>query len=189
MVGMKMKTTRDITLIVMFAVLIFVFRFFVGRVAGLVVGIPGFVYVFTIFYSIIHSLSFLMYKGRRWRLFTQVLLSVSLFLVFIDPTFRPNEMTILLNFLIVDVVFNSFYGYFEQREKLLWLTILFQVYYWTTYLLWILLFNVTLFFPFEAFLKNWFIPVVTVMLPIMIVEALAGGYIGYKIYQRVEKLA
>jgi hypothetical protein len=29
----------------------------------------------------------------------------------------------------------------------------------------------------------------SVMLPIMIIEAIAGGYIGYKIYRRVEKLA
>jgi len=173
----------------MFAVLIFIFRFFIGRAAGLVIGIPGFAYVFTIFYSIVQSLSFLMYKGRRWRLFAQVLLSVSLFLVFIDPILRPNEMAILLNFLIADIVFNSFYGSFERKNKLLWLTIIFQVYYWTTFLLLTLLFSVALFYPFEAFMKNWFIPVVSVMLPIMIIEALAGSYIGYKIYLRVEKLA
>jgi hypothetical protein len=28
----------------------------------------------------------------------------------------------------------------------------------------------------------------TIGLPIMIIEAIAGGYIGYKIYRRVEKL-
>jgi hypothetical protein len=181
------KSSRDITLIIMFAVIIIIFRFLIGRFVGMI-AIPGFIYALSIFYSVVQSVSFLTYRGRRWRFFAQGLLSTLLFFVFINPTFRPNEMAILLNFFIVDVVFNSFYGSFERKNKLLWLTFIFQLYYWITYAFWILLFNVALFFPFESFLKNWFIPVMSVMLPIMILEALAGGYIGYKIYRRVEKL-
>jgi hypothetical protein len=32
------------------------------------------------------------------------------------------------------------------------------------------------------------IQVMSIMLPVMIIEAIAGSYIGYKIYRRVEKL-
>jgi hypothetical protein len=181
------KNSRDVTLTVMFAVLSFLFSLLIGRVVGMIT-IPGFVYVLSIFYSIIQSLSFLMYKGRRWRLFSQALLSTLLFIMIINPAFRPNEMAILLNIFIADVVFNSFYGSFEKNNKLLWLTILFQVYYWISYSLSILLFNVALFHQFERFMANWFIPVMSVMLPVMIIEAIAGSYIGYRIYRRVEKL-
>jgi xanthosine utilization system XapX-like protein len=45
-----------------------------------------------------------------------------------------------------------------------------------------------LFYPFEQFLNNWFIPVMSVSLPVMVIEAIVGSYIGYKIYKRVEKL-
>jgi len=46
----------------------------------------------------------------------------------------------------------------------------------------------SLFVPWEEVITTWFVPVMSVMLPIMIIEAIAGSYIGYKIYRRVEKL-
>jgi len=46
-----------------------------------------------------------------------------------------------------------------------------------------------MFYPLEWVLDNWFIPIMSVMLPVIIIEAIAGGYIGYKIFGRVEKLA
>jgi len=97
-------------------------------------------------------------------------------------------MAILMNYFIVDVVFNSFYVSFDKKNKLLWLTISLQLYYWIAYTFWLLLFATALFFPFESFLNNYFIPVFSVMLPVLIIEAIAGSYIGYKIYRRVEKL-
>jgi hypothetical protein len=179
------KSGRDFTLVILFAVLIFIFRLLVDRGVGMI-SIPGFAYVLSMFFSVIYSLAFLMYKGRRWRLFFQALLSTLLYLAFINSAFRPTEMATLLNMFIVDVVFNSLYGLFERKNKLLWLTILFQVYFWATYSLWLLVFYSVLFYPFEAFLKNWFIPTMSIM-PVLIVEGLAGGFIGYQIYRRVKK--
>ena len=179
-----MKISRDITLIMMFAVLIFVFRLLIDRGVGMI-NIPGFAYILSIFFSIVYSLFFLMCKGRRWRLFFQALLSTLLYIIFINTAFHPTEMATLLNLFIVDVVFNSLYGPFERKNKLLWLTILFQVYYWATYSLWLLVFYSVLFYPFEAFLKNWFIPTMSII-PVLIVEGLAGGFIGYQIYRRVK---
>ena len=186
-----MKMSKDITLVIMFAVLTFVFRFLIGRFVGMVEGLialPGFSYLLSIFFSIIHSVAFLMYGGRRWRLFSQAVLSTLLFLMFINPAFRAVEMATLLNMFIVDVVFNSFYGSFERKNKLLWLTLIFQAYYWATHSIWLLLFSVALFFPFEPFFNNWFVPTMSVMIPIMVAEGLIGGYIGYHIYLRVKKV-
>ena len=37
-------------------------------------------------------------------------------------------------------------------------------------------------------IEQWFIPIMSVMLPIMIIEAIAGGYLGYQIYLRAKKV-
>ena len=180
-----MKASRDITLVIMFAVLTFLFRFLIGRFVGLI-AIPGFAYVLSIFFSIIHSVAFLMYKGRRWRIFSQAVISSLLYIIFINPAFRPVEMATLTNMFIVDVVFNSFYRSFERKNKLFWLTILFQIYYWATHSIWLLIYSVALFYDFEPFFNNWFVPTMSVMLPIMVMEGLVGGYTGYQIYKRVK---
>ena len=183
-------SSRDVALVIMFAAIVTVFRFLIGRFVGMVsmITFPGFVYTLSIFYSIVQSASFLLFRGRRWRFLSLGLLSTLLFFIFVSPVFRPNEMAILLNYFVIDVVFNSFYGSFEQKNRLLWLAIIFQLYYWIAYAFWILFFNAALFYPFEQFLNNWFIPVMSVSLPVMIIEAIVGSYIGYKIYKRVEKL-
>jgi hypothetical protein len=185
-----MKNSKDITLIIMFSVIVIVFRFFIGQFVLMMstITFPGFVFLLSIFFSVIQCVSFLMFKGRRWRFFALGVLSTLLFFIFINPTLRANEMAILMNYFIVDVVFNSFYVYFDKKNKLLWLTISLQLYYWIAYTFWLLLFATALFFPFESFLNNYFIPVFSVMLPVMVIEAIAGSYIGYKIYRRVEKL-
>jgi hypothetical protein len=183
-----MKTSRDLALIVMFAVLTFVFQALIGQVPALITGVPGIGYAFTIVYSIIQSVAFLMYEGRRWRIFAQGLLFSLIAFPFI-PTFTPPAaMAAILNSFIVDVVFNSLYGYFKKENRLFWWILLTQVYHWATLPLWLLPF-ISLFAPIQEVIEIWFIPVMSVMLPIMIVEAIAGSYIGYKIYKRVEDFA
>jgi len=185
--GLDVNHSRDITLIIMLSVITLIFRFLISRTVAMI-QIPGFIYVLSIFFSIIQSLAFLLFKGKRWRLFTLGVLSTLLFMIFINPTFRANEMAILLNYFSADIIFNSFYRRFEQKSKLLSLTIIFQLYYWIAYAFWILILTTALFIPFERFMQNWFVPVMSVMLPVIIIEALAGSFIGYKIYRRVEKL-
>jgi hypothetical protein len=170
----------------MFTVLIFAFRLLIDRGVGMI-NIPGLAYILSIFFSIIYSLFFLMCEGRRWRLFSQALLSTLLYIAFINSVFHPTEMATLLNLLIADVLFNSLYGAFERKNKLLWLTLLFQVYFWATYPLWLLVFYSVQFYTFEAFLMNWFIPTLSIT-PLLIVEGLTGGFIAYQIYRRVKKI-
>jgi hypothetical protein len=170
----------------MFTVLIFAFRLLIDRGVGMI-NIPGLAYILSIFFSIIYSLFFLMCKGRRWRLSLLALLSTMLCVIFINTAVHPTEMATLLNLFIADMVFNNLYGTFERKNKLLWLTILFQVYFWATYSLWLLVFYSVQFYTFEAFLMNWLIPTVSIT-PVLIVEGLAGGFIGYQIYRRVKKI-
>ena len=184
-----MKKSRDIALIIMFASLNLVLFTLIGQLPELVTGIPAIGYVFIIFYAITGSVALLMYEGRRWRLFTQGLLFSSIAFT-LDQIWTPTAaiVTILTSF-IIDVVFNSYYGFFERRNKLHWWAILSQLYSWTTQPIWTMLLVALFIAPFEVVLTNWFIPLILVMLPAIIIQALVGGYIGYKIYRRVEKLA
>lgn len=185
-------SSREIGLIIVFAVILVVFRFLIGRIVSMI-QIPPFGtstgYLLSIFYSMIHSLAFLTYKGKRWTLFSQALISTLLYLVFVNPTLQAVEMATVTNLFIVDVVFNTFYGSFEKKKKLLWLVIIFQVYYWITHSTWVL-FYLSIFFPytFQGLIIYWFIPIMSILIPIMVIEGLVGGFTGYKIFKRVEKL-
>ena len=129
-----------------------------------------------------------MYKGKRWRLFSQGIISTLLYLIFVNPSIRGVEMATLTNLFICDIIFNSFYGLFEQKKRLLWLTFSFQIFYWATHAIWLLVYNSFFFFSFEGLMTQWFIPIMSVLIPIMVIEGLIGGYTGYKIYGRVKHL-
>lgn len=75
----------------------------------------------------------------------------------------------------------------QRKNKRLWWIFLAQVYHWTTHSLWTVVFS-SLFYPLKAVLDYWFIPIMSVLLPVMVMEAVAGAYLGYQIYQRVKKV-
>lgn len=184
-----MISSRDLALVILFATLSFTFMILIGQVPDLITGIPGIGYAFTIVYATNQSVAILMYEGRRWRIFAQGLLVGLLNISFITAlTPFVVGMATILNSFIKDAVFNSYYGYFEQKKKLSWWAILSLVYYYTTHPLLIVLFSSLLFYPFEVVMANWYVPIMSVMLPIMIIEAIAGGYLGYQIYRRVKKV-
>jgi hypothetical protein len=187
-----MWSSRDISLIITFSAFTLIFGVLIGRVPDLITGIAGIGYVFTIVYSISQSVLWSLFEGRRWRILVKVLIVrlISLFL-FTSGNLSysiPPTLATILNSAIIDVFFNSFYSYFKRKNKLFWWIILAQLYFWSTHTLWILVFTSILYFPFESVIQYWFIPVALVMLPIMILEAIIGGSIGYKIYRRVERL-
>jgi len=174
----------------MFAVLNFVFLTLVAQVPYVITGIPGIGWAFSIFYNITFSFALLYYKGKRWLFFLQGVLFQLLTLVLpssITSDILVAKIPFIINVFILDVIFNSLYGFFKKRNNMVWWAILGQVYFWTTEPFWILLFY-SLFSFIEGVSTAWFIPVMSLMLPVMIIEAIAGGYLGYKIYRRVEKL-
>jgi hypothetical protein len=180
------KNSRDIALVIMFAALSFVFNLLIGQVPSLITGIPGIAYVFTIVYSIIQSVAYLMYGGRRWRILLQALLLSLLYFLFIPSWTLPVALATISNMLIVDIIFNSFYGKFKRDNTLFRWILALQVYSWTAHSFMLLPF-LSLFIPMAAVIS--YFSLVTVMLPMIIIEAIAGSYIGYKIYGRVEKIS
>lgn len=186
---MNYLDTKDLAATIMFAVLGFVFLVLIAQVPYLITGLPGVGYVFNIFYNIIYSFSLLYYKGKRWLFLLQGIIFQLLTLV-IPGSFAPNilvaKIPFLINVFILDVVFNSLYGFFRKNNNLVWWSVLGQVYFWTVQPFLILLFY-SLFIFIEGISLEWFVPIMSIMLPIMIVEAVIGGYLGYRIYERVEK--
>jgi hypothetical protein len=181
------KESRDVALIIMFAALEIGFQVLIGQVPGLITGIEGIGYVFTILYSIIQSVAYLMYEGRRWRIFAQGLLHALIAFPLIPTFIFPAALAAIVNTLILDLIFNSVYKRFKSANKLFSWILIGQIFYWITQPLWLLLFS-SFFVPVEEVISTWFVPIMSVMLPIMIIEAIAGSYLGYKIYRRVEKI-
>ena len=80
----------------------------------------------------------------------------------------------------------SFYGNFKRRNKLLLLTILQLLFFFTVGPFIHMLFF-SLFIPVEVLWLIYYS--VLLMFPLIIVLTVIGGYTGYKIYERVEKIA
>ena len=182
-----MLSSRDLATIITFAVLNFVFGFMIGQVPRLITGIPGIGYAFTVVYSITITVSFLMYEGRRWRMFAQGLLFTLLSLTTAQSELLAGVISSTISVFALDLVFNSVYFSFKKRGKLVRWAIFGQVFYWTLSPFVILL-TLSLFYPLEGVIATWFVPVMSIMLPVVITEAFVGGYVGYQIYRRVEKI-
>jgi hypothetical protein len=182
-----MKTnSRDLALVAMFVALSFVFKELFGQIEAFT-GIPGSDFALTIIYSIIQSVAYLMYGGRRWRILAQALLLNLLYFLFIPTWIPPVLMATVLNWFIVDIVFNSFYGKFERDNRLFRWILALQIFAWTTYSFMLLPF-LSLFIPLEDVIA-YFAAFGIVWFPVTIAEAVAGSFIGYKIFRRVEKIS
>jgi hypothetical protein len=180
-----MSNSRDVAYIIMFVALSFMFKATIGQLPSSITGIAGSDYVLTIVYSTIQSVAYLMYGGRRWRIFAQGLLLSLIYLLFIPAWTLPVAMATITNMFIVDIIFNSFYGKFKINNRLFWWILALQVFSWTTHTFIVLPF-LSLFIPMKGVIT--YFSFIIVFLPIIVIMAIAGRYIGYKIYGRVEKL-
>jgi hypothetical protein len=160
----------------------------VSQIGNMLTGISSSNYLFTIGHAILISVALLLYEGRRWRFFAQCILVAILF----TPTYQGGtpfdllaRLPIIVDAFLVDIVFNSSYGFFEKRNKLIWWAILSVILYCTTSPFFFM-FNLYLFYPTEILTS--FMSVAFFMLPVTFIESVIGGYFGYKIYERVKRL-
>lgn len=179
-----MWKSRDLTLVIITAVVVFVFTVSVFQVAGMITGILGANYIFTVGMAFLLSITCLLFEGRRWRFFLHNTIAALLTL----PTALggspydvfPRLVIILAGFQ-ADIILNSFYGSFKKKNRLSWWSMLTGVEFFLVLpFLQILIFP--LFFPpqFVAGFTN----VVVIMLPWIIGGAVVGGFLGYKLYKR-----
>ena len=182
-----MTDRRDLAFVIMFAALNFVFAVLIGQVPRLITGISGIGYIFNIFYSIIITVALLLYEGRKWRFLIQAII-FALLTLFLGASQIAllSKISLILNAFVLDFIFNNFYPSFRKNDKLVWWAIIGQVYYWTTDSLWLVLVSL-LFYPWEGVIASWSV-IMPFLLPIIVIEAILGGYIGYKIYVRVKDI-
>ena len=180
--------TRDLTTIIVMAVVQFVLTLLIAQMGTLITGIPGTNFLFTIVLAIPITFSLLTYEGRRWRIFIQLALFILLALPtrLGGPAFDPiSRFGSLTTAFLIDVIANSFYGTLKKRDKLLWWGVIMSGIYWCMIPFFSTVTKILFYTP-EA--VESFIGVVSVLIPVIIAEALIGGYIGYQIYKRQIKL-
>ena len=181
-----MWRSRDLALVITISVLSLIYTTFVSQIGNMLTGISSSNYLFTVGHAILISVAMLLYEGRRWRLFAQCVLVSILFI----PTYQGGtpfdplaRLPIIVDAFFVDIIFNSSYGFFEKRNQLFWWAILSVIFYCTTSPFFFML-NMYLFYPTEILTS--FMSVAFLMLPVIFIESVIGGYFGYKIYERVK---
>jgi len=185
-----MWSSKDIAYVVLFSVLSVVNLATVIQFFAVFLPLPGVAYFVDIVGAILGGINFLLFEGRRWRIFAKGILIALLTLPFyFGPGAPPfniiTRIPIIIKMLLVDVIFNSLYGTFKKRNKLHWLSIL-PVTFFFTVGPFIDMFFFSLFVPFELLWLTY--SFVAMMLPLIVGLSIAGGYIGYGIYKRVEKI-
>lgn len=183
-----MIKTKDLSLIIIMAVVGFVSAVSFNQLAGLITGIAGANFLFVISLAIQTSFSTLMYEGRRWRFFIQF----SIFSLLTVPTSLGGTPFDLINRIpqiftafLADIGINSIYGIFKKKNQLKAWAISTTLAFWLA-MPFIGILTMPLYLPSEAVTN--FIQIVVILLPVIIVESSFGGYLGYKIYKRVKNI-
>lgn len=183
-----MWETRDLTLVILLAVVSFIYTQLIGQLGNLITGIQGFNYFFIIGHMIFVSFGFLIYGGKRWRLLLQGILAALLTLTtFLSgvPFDIVSKIPMILTSLFGDLIFNSFYSQFENQNKLNWLALLVVIGYMLMLPVFVSL-NMFLFYPPQAL--NSYISVYVLLFPVTLIETIIGGLIGYQIFKRVKNV-
>jgi hypothetical protein len=182
-----MWSSKDLSYIIFLSVVGLVSTAIIVQMATLISGIHGANYIFTGILAIQTSLSLLLFEGRRWRFFAQT----SLFTLLIIPTylsgppfFVQGKIHFFVTGLLVDILLNSYYGVSKKREKLKWWSISGALLFWVMTPFFSLLLR-PLFYPAEV--VALFAEVVLLLLPVIVVESVVGGYMGYRIWLRVKR--
>jgi hypothetical protein len=177
--------SKDVALVIILAVTGFVYSALVFQLGFLFTGIPGSNYLFLIGQAIWTIVAFLLFEGKRWRF----LFVIILFGLLTLPTSAMGtpfniwpRLPLILNGLQSDVIMNTLYPIFARKNKLMWFAIIFPLeHFIVDGLLRVATYPV--FYSPEYTLT--FIGMFSMMLPIIIIESIAGGYLGFKIYDRI----
>ncbi len=180
-----MWSSRDISLVIITAVVVFILSVSIFQLPRILTGNGGLVYSTTIGMAFTISITLLLFEGRRWRFVAHNTLVVLLSLPtsFMGAPFDvfPRSIAFLAAF-PVDLILNSLYQKFKDSDKLVWWSVLVNLVFFSLLpLLQLLLFP--LYFPPQY--MEVFANILLVMSPWIIGGAIGGGYFGYKVYRRI----
>jgi hypothetical protein len=174
--------SKDIALIITLAVTGFVYTALVFQIGFLFSGIPGSNYLFVIGQAIWNSIAFLLFEGKRWRL----LFTITLFGLLTMPTSAMGapfnilpRIPLILNALQLDIIMNTVYPFFKRKNKLMWAAIVFSL---ENFIIDGILRLATYPVFYSPEYASTFVGIFLMMLPVIIIESAAGGYLGFKIY-------
>lgn len=181
--------TKDLTRAILFSVIVFVTHSWVGQLPFIITGIPGIGFTLIIVHTIVYGVAALMFEGRRWRIFLMTALIVVLTLPLYmggAPYDIIARLPILTSAFFFDVIFNSIYKMFKERNwLLLWVISGVTFHFMLSSLIEV---PINLLFYTPEVVQAMFQATV-VFLPVIFVESIAGAYIGYQIYRKVEKIS
>ena len=182
------KNTKDVALATLLAVVSFLTHAGIGQMPTLITGIPGIGYYFIIIHTILYSIAALLFQGRRWRLLFMtgliVVLTLPLFLG--GPPFDIiSRLPIITSAFFFDLFFNSLYELFNRKNLLaLWAIsgVTFQFMCGT-----LLTVPINLLFYTPEVVQSLF-NIISAFLPVILVESIIGGYLGYQVYKRIKSV-
>ena len=182
-----MWKSRELALVILLAVVSFVYSVLVSQLPNLITGIMGLTYFFIIGHAIFVSFGLLMYGGRRWRF----LLQSTLVAILLIPTFQHGtpfdvlaRTPILASSFFADLIFNSVYPFFHKHNKMIWWAILSAVGFLLLNPFFTML-NMFLFYSPEAL--SSYVTVYLLLFPVTMIEAIFGGIIAHRIWRRVQQ--
>lgn len=178
--------SKDLSLVAILAALISLTAASIGQLGYVITGLRGTNSIFTILFAIQISFSLLMYQGRRWRFFLQM----TIFTVIITPTNYGGapydffgKMYFVFAAFLTDFVSSIFYQSLKQKSKLKLYAIFVGLLFFTLEII----ISVAITITFYTSQAAGLIFVFTVLMPIITVEAIAGSYLGYKIYRKINQ--
>jgi len=183
-----MWSSGDVALVVLIAVFAVVYSVFIAQMATVITGVQGLNYILFIGHAIWASVAFLLFEGRRWRFcLTATIISILTLPTYLmgAPFDLVPRVPAILNAFFADIIMNSFYVSFTKREKILIWSILSAL----TFSIGDILFR-TLILPI-VYPPEYVSPLLAVFFalsPIVVIEAIAGGIMGYRIYQRIKNI-
>jgi hypothetical protein len=177
--------TKEIALIILFAVIAFIYQGSIGQLPLLISGIPGLGYLLVIGLRIIYGTAFLIFEGRRWRYFFFIVLFcllLSFIHVYLNPIYVFANVPTLITGFLSDLIFNSFYERFQRQGKLKWLAIL-QMTFTSAIDVFLRIFILPIIMPPEF--TSTLTSVTLILFPLILFYGILGGYIAFKIHFRV----
>ena len=180
-----MWNSRDIAVIIVLAVVSFLYSVFIGQLGNLFTGVLGFNYFFFWGHAILIAFGLLVYEGRRWRFFAQGIIVALLTL----PTYQSGlpfdiiaRIPMVVNSFLIDILFNTGWRYFKKKNQLL-LWIIISNIVWIVFIPFLLVLNMSIFYSAQV-LTTW-LNVYFMLFPLTFIEMVVGAYIGYKLFTRI----
>jgi hypothetical protein len=91
-----------------------------GRFNVIKVVIELFLYLLVFSILDINTVVYLMYEGRRWRIFAQGALYGLLSLSLVQYNQIPTALATIVTSFLIDLIFNKYYRFFQSKKKLVW---------------------------------------------------------------------